>query len=289
VEGLDDSLHYRPAKSVKGYDDAAAPHMHEKAHHRILQFLLARFILLNLLINEAEEHGGVHPASLRRLWVFLQAQPTEMLEKDAFTEVAAALRTVSIEDLRNEIKDEYAKMKHNLESVHDPSTGELKRRPLYCFLDEIQITTTYRMGQYWGDDKTTQRPLLRPIWSTLTGVLQSTEMLLILSGTAIHTKSLEDVLNSSVFKPCRYQVWRDIGAFDDADAQKQYIECYLPGQRSEAWVAFLERAWGWCRGRYCLESSHRIDSYYFCSQVSQYSNPYSIDTCVWPPLSPQCT
>jgi hypothetical protein len=262
MEDLDDSLHYDSAKSVKGYDDAAALHMHQKAQHRLLQFLLARFFLLHLLLGEAKKCGGVHPVNHRLLWVILQTRPIEMLGRDAFKELAEALRTLSMEDLKKLIKNRYSKLSHIFEEVIDPTTGESKRRPLYCFLDEIQVTTIYQMGQFWGDEKT-RWPFLRSIWSSLTGVLEPTEMLLILSGTAIDSRSLQDVLVSSIFKPYPYKIRRDIGAFDDADAQKQYIERYLPGEQSVAWEAFLARAWGWCRGRLFRESSCRIDSYHF--------------------------
>jgi hypothetical protein len=259
---LDNSLHYESAKSVKGYDDTAALHMQKKAQHRLLQFLLARFFLLHLLLEEAKKCGGVHPANHRLLWVLLQAQPIEILGGDAFKELAEALRTLSIEALKKLIKNRYSQLSHIFEEVNDPTTGQSKRRPLYCFLDDIQITATYRMGEFFGDDKKTQRPFLRSIWSTLTGVLQPTEMLVILSGTAIDSRSLQDVLDSSVFKPTPYKIRRDIGAFDDADAQRQYIERYLPDKQSVAWEAFLTRAWGWCRGRLFRESSCRIDSYH---------------------------
>jgi hypothetical protein len=255
VQGLDHSLDYTSAKSVQGYDDAAALHMRLKAQHRLLQFLLARFLLLQLLVTEAKKCGGVRPANHRLLWVLLQAQPVEMLKGDAFAELAEALRTLSTEDLEKWIKKSYSKLRDVIaEDVHDPSTGKSRRRPLYCFVDEVQATTTERMGEFWGDDKKTPRPLLRPIWSTLTGVLEPTEMLLILSGTAIDARSLQDVLESSLFKPYPYKIWRDIGAFDDADAQKQYIERYLPREQSENWKDFLARAWGWCRGRLFRES-----------------------------------
>jgi hypothetical protein len=256
MRGLDDSLDYKSAKSVKGYDDAAALHMHQKAQHRVLQFLLARFLLLQFLVGEANKCGGVRPANHRLLWVLLQAQPIEMLGRDVFAELAEALRKLSTEDLKKWIKKSYSELRDIIfEDVHDPSTGQFRRRPLYCFVDEVQVTTTDRVGEFWGDDKKTRRPLLRPIWSTLTGVLEPTEMLVILSGTAIDARSLQDVLQSSLFKPYRHKIWRDIGAFDDADAQKQYIERYLlPGEQLEVWKDFLARAWGWCRGRLFHES-----------------------------------
>jgi hypothetical protein len=222
--------------------------MERKARHRILQFLLARFKLLNLLVDEARKcNGGLHPINHRLLWVFLQANPSGMLSEDAFQVLSEAFRTASIEDLKQQIRAEHAKLEPILEFVNDPATNQPRRRPLYCFLDEIQVATIDRMGEFRSDDKKMKRPLLRPIWSTLTDF---PDMLLIISGTGIDWKSLQDVLGSSVFKLNPYNVKRDIGAFDDPSTQRQYIERYLSVERSTARDTFLERAWGWCRGRY---------------------------------------
>jgi hypothetical protein len=63
MEDLDNSLDYNSAKSVKGYDDAAALHIQWKAQHHLLQFLLAHSFLLQLLLDKAKKCGGMHPAN----------------------------------------------------------------------------------------------------------------------------------------------------------------------------------------------------------------------------------
>jgi hypothetical protein len=100
------------------------------------------------------------------------------------------------------------------------------------------------MGEFWSDDIKKEWPLLRPIWQSVTGILKPTEMLVILSGTIINESSLLDVLQSSIFKFKSYTIVQDIGAFDDPDAQRQYIEHYLPGKQLTTWHDFLKRAWG---------------------------------------------
>jgi hypothetical protein len=177
-----------------------------------------------------------------------------MFKVDVFKEVAEALGISSIKDLKQQIKTMYSTVEDILEVVHNPAT----RPPLYLFVDEIQGTTigsTSRMGEFVSDDGKTKRSLLRPMWLTLTQILDSTKMRVILSGTGIDWMALQNALTSSVFKFFPYKLWRNIGAFDDPDAQKQYIEQYLKVEQSAAREAFLERAWAWCRGRYFPESS----------------------------------
>jgi hypothetical protein len=256
---LDISLDYRKARSVVSQDNAAADqkrmkaavdHMREKADRRILQFLLARFLLLNLLVEEASKlPGGLRPANHRHLWVLMQARPTDVFEKDIFAQLANILQIASSRYLKEQINDHYCKLENVLEVVYHPFTQQPVHRPLYCFLDEAQVTTKNRLGEFRSDDGKTERPLLRQIWLTLTTILDRKQMLLVLSGTGIELSSFQEILQSSFLKLHPYNLKRDIGAFDDPDAQKRYIERYLLGEESEARKAFLDRAWGWCRGR----------------------------------------
>ena len=225
--------------------------MEEKVKRRAFQFLLARFVLLNLFIDEAKKcEGGLWPSDHRTLWVLLQARPTDVLGEDAFVKLVRALRDLSLDDLETEIKNQYSVLECILESAIHPTTGQLMRRPLYCFLDEMQKTVTDRMGEYWSEDKIKERPLLRPIWESIIKVLGTTEMLVILSGTAINEQLLQAVLKSSAFTFLQYKIIQDIGAFDDPDVQNKYIQGYLMVDQSTARHEFLKRAWGWCRGRY---------------------------------------
>jgi hypothetical protein len=254
ISSLDKSRDYDHARSSGSHEGNR--HMHEKVQRRILQFLLARFLLLNVLIEEAStSEGKLRPSDHRHLWVLLQARPTDMFHKDPFMELSEALNISSVDDLREQIKEQYSKLQGILEFVDHPVTGLSTRRPFYFFLDEIQITTKIRMGEYWSGDNKMERPLLRPIWQTMTEVLKPEEMLVILSGTAINESLLQNSLGASIFKPEKYTIMRDIGAFDDPDAQRLYIERYLPGKQSETRHEFLKRAWGWCRGRYSIFSN----------------------------------
>ena len=234
---LDDASDYKVAQQLG--NDEAMKHMNGTAQRRVLQFLAARFHLLDLFVDEAEKFPTELGPDHRLLWVLVQAIPTQMLRDDPFLQIAKALQGVSIDDLRQQIQDVYSKLEHILSP----------KQPLFLFLDEIQRTTNDRMGEFRSDDGKRKRPLLRPIWLSLTGTLAQTQMQIILSGTGIDMPSLENVLASSVFKLEGYIQEKDVGAFDDPFSQKEYIERYIPSEQSPSWEAFLERAWGWCRGR----------------------------------------
>jgi hypothetical protein len=88
MSGLDFSLDYSRAKSRGSHDDAAGLHMQQKVRRRVMQFLLARFLLLNLLVDEASAEGGLRQSDHQCLWVLLQARPIDMLKGDAFVELS---------------------------------------------------------------------------------------------------------------------------------------------------------------------------------------------------------
>jgi hypothetical protein len=82
-------------------------------------------------------------------------------------------------------------------------------------------------------------------------------MLLVLSGTGINFPALEANLSTGALKIHPYDIKRDIGAFEERDAQAKYIQRYLAVDwTNPSWKAFFDQAWGWCRGRYLSEAFH---------------------------------
>jgi hypothetical protein len=187
MSGLNTSRDYDSAKKRGIRDDLAGDHMDQKVQHRVLQFVLARFLFLDLLITEAfQSEGGLRPSDHRLLWVLLQALPSTLLEKDAFVELADALRIASTEDLEKQIDEK----KDNHLSILKANGA---RRPLYFFLDEMQSAASLRIGEFRSDDRVTPRPLLRPVWHSLLKIFKPEDVSIIFSGTAINLKSVEKV------------------------------------------------------------------------------------------------
>jgi hypothetical protein len=242
VMGLDGSTDYKKAKDMTRGDQASRVtgfnHMKEKVERRLAQLLLARFLLLGLLVEEARKlTGGLQPEH-RRFWVLLQAQPGMFGQKrkeDIFTELARLLGHTSTDDLEARIRNKYVELHDLLEPATEPET--LTSAVFFCVLDEAQITV--RKG----------RPILRQMWLSWSTVLRN-QMCLVLSATGIDYQALDSTLESSVLKPYGYKLVRDIGAFDDPELQAAYIKRYLPAPWNEPqWKGFLDRAWGWLRGR----------------------------------------
>jgi hypothetical protein len=235
---------------------AAVNHIREVAERRFTQLLLARFLLLALLVEEARKlPGGLQQKEHRRLWVLLQIQPIALFERqlfeiDIFTDLTTILQSADLSDCKGRIVKLNLSLYPILEEVRNPATGQNTVLPFFCIFDEVQLTVLERFGEFVSEDNKTPRPILREIWLTLNEVLQPEQMRIVLSGTGIKLQALRDMLLSDACKLHKYKVKWDVGAFEDPEIQAEYIKHYIPACWSDpTWSEFLDRAWGWCRGR----------------------------------------
>ncbi|PVF91660.1 hypothetical protein CPB86DRAFT_820309 [Serendipita vermifera] len=261
VSGLDMARDYKRAQGMANATPSnaqAIQHIHEVAERRLLQVFLARLLAMNFLIEEAKTApGGLDQKNHRRLWTILQARPRILPlnpQSDIFMELADILRLAATEDLRSRIRDQYTEFQDLLNDVPN-STGE-ENNCLFCVLDEAQVTTTLRKGEFFSSNGRDRRPILREIWGTWRSELGVDRMKLIISGTGINLVDLKNVLESESFKPQDYTFRSDVGAFDQPKEQDQYIKKYIPAPWTETkWRAFLNRAWEWFGGRYRLTAA----------------------------------
>ena len=256
---LDDAKGYAKARSQMGasLDLRFVKHIREVARGRLAQLLLARFLLLGLLIQEARKlERGLQQKEHRRLWVLLQVQPKLFgidFTEDVFTDLTRLLRGVETSELSLRICTKRRELQPYLEAVLDPATGEVASPPFFCVLDEVQATIdplSGRLGDFISESSKTKRPILREIWLFWSKEVLDEKMHLVLSGTGIEFQALEDTLSSIACKERGYKIVRDIGAFNSREAQIKYIKRYLPAAWDQPqWKEFLDRAWGWLRGR----------------------------------------
>lgn len=257
---LDDARDYQKAKNIKSMNktgkevESAIQHMREVAERRLTQLLLARFLLLNLLVDTARQlPGGLQEKEHRRLWVLLQAYPRIFggnFQSDIFADLTRLLRETTTLDLKVRIQAQHQKLLGLMQEVLNPVTQQYQTPPFFCVLDEVQITVTERLGELRSSDKSTKRPILREIWLLWTTVLDSRYMCLVLSGTGIELQALEDTLGSALYKGYPYRFETEVGAFEDPGTQAEYIKRYVPACWSDPhWEEFLTRAWAWLRGR----------------------------------------
>jgi hypothetical protein len=254
VKELDDAAGYSEAYVASKSDkdkQAGFDHIQSLTRRRFLQLLLARFLLLNLLIKEAKESGGLRPKEHRRLWVYLQVLPRNFdktLDGDLFLVVARELQFTSSDDLKDRISEQYKQLRGDLDDVV-LRNGTIMKRPVYCIVDEAQGLSLLRGDQFLSIERDLG-PVLRELYLALTNLPDGIKMRLIFSGTGVEASLIDKLIPSKSFKPKRWNKVSDIGAFDDVESQKEYIQQYIPAPWSEpCWKEFLVRAFAWFRGR----------------------------------------
>jgi hypothetical protein len=249
--------HERATLMTKGFSvppSAYGQHIQETARRGLGQLLLARFLLLSLLVEEVKLISQPLPwAQYRRLWVLLQAQPNVIFgadfQVDVFTDFALLLRPASRFNLEDRIRVKYQELSFLLTVVNNPATRKDQKPPFFCVLDEAQIANGLRCGNFFSETFSAKRSVLREIWFSWTSVLNPQQMRLVISGTNIELQSLLETF-SPALKPESYQLQHDIGAFEDAEHQAEYIRQYIPADwADESWKEFLNRAWAWFHGR----------------------------------------
>jgi hypothetical protein len=223
-------------------DLALIEHMENTVELGLARVLLARLLFLTFFIRTAQEiPGGLQPSEHRRLWVLLQAQPRNFspnFNVDIFADLSQLLRHVSIDDLKSRTISKFRQL-HSMLEAEAPtlaSFGHQKIPPVFCVLDQAELTTTLRHS------------FMGPLWLLWTSVLP--QMRLVFSGTGIRLESLQNELVSTAFGLQTYEVKNNIGAFEESEAQAEYIKYYVPACWTDTqWKAFLVRAWKWFSGR----------------------------------------
>ena len=227
----------------------AIAHIHKVVERRLAQLLLARLLLLDLLVQEAQRLRVFRTNEHRRLWVLLQAYPSIFGDDpnvDVFSDLTELLRGASTEELDNRIDEEYQTLTL---SLNDRATRPGQPN-FFCVLDDVQITHSSpfgHLGEFISSGKETKHPILRQIWLSWSSYWQ---MVLVLSGTGIDLQALEETVTSNVCKEHAYTTVLDIGAFDKEELQAQYIRRYIPMPSNDPrWADFLAHAWTLFRGR----------------------------------------
>jgi hypothetical protein len=238
VEDLPHYKGFNEARAQSPPDQASVIHLDNTARRAFFQVLLARFLILNYYLQLVPRTDVNVGQQYRRLWVLMQVQPGRIFDQDIFSDLSQLLRVADIESLRTRINDEYATFKVSVKAD----------RPLFCVIDEAQLATKmYFFSSSRNLDQ--MRPELKPLWAAYTSVLDSNQMIVLLSGTGIHVPTMRDS-SSTLLKGTKYVFRSNIGAFEDPSSQAAYIKYYIPARWTDAcWRAFLSRAWIWFRGR----------------------------------------
>jgi hypothetical protein len=226
----------------------ALPENENIAFRRFLQVLYAQTVIFRVFLKCASVRPGRITEDHKGHWLLLQVTPETLLGKrNVFSALTQLLERAPLEYLRESVQREL--------NIIDGLFGP---RPLtlFCVLDEAQVPMNLFSDCFLsGTQPAKPRPTLRPIILTWTSVLPN----LIISGTGVSMQDSETVLVSAVAKesgPPPPEMVTDLGAFDNEEDQRAYLEYYLPpgfletdgGKAMASWEGY------WLHGR-CVNNA----------------------------------
>ena len=230
----------RLEKITDGNSNTALIKNREDARRRFLLLLYARYVCFRVFLGCAAAMTGGITENHKLRWLLIQVAPVTLLEvPDIFLDCIKYAGRAPTQYLEDAIKLESGVIKEHLQ----------QRSALFCVLDEaqdlIKVSVYFRSA-----DSEVARPILREILHSWSSVLPN----LIVSGTGISMRKVENVINSAVAKEGRQEneTVTEIGGFDNEDGQQAYLKQYFP-------PGFLDTSEGkevasrvgyWLRGRF---------------------------------------
>ncbi|KAL1719943.1 hypothetical protein EV715DRAFT_289802 [Schizophyllum commune] len=206
--------------------------------------LLSRMIVFKAFLDVLEDRTS--PEAPFR-WLLLQARMLILDPADLFDRVTTVLANFTTYYFLDMTADLLLDIKARL--------GQ-SETPLFCVMDKCEFANDMFRGAF-GSESTLLRELARSSDSY-------EGLVLILSGSDM---TLEPFENS---RQPRYSVYTRTDALFTPDAQRNYVERYLPPTlaQSETGKELTERLWRWLRGRYGFTAS-----YMTCLLMSNFDKP----------------
>ncbi|KAJ7493345.1 hypothetical protein B0H11DRAFT_958677 [Mycena galericulata] len=224
------------------------------AGRRLGEVLLARLCILEFFCEVAREvSNGNLTDEHRKRWVFLQIRPSciGQAHVDIFNGLAEKIMGVDSRYRRTLIKNKVGKL----------AAMNIDNKPLFCVVDEAQVAATSlpRAFMTSGPGVDRQRPILKEIAKAF--ALPQHSIALNLTGTAIDTSVMMEILASPIFKETGMTTITHFGAFNVPTEQIAYVKEFLPKELAESipFRRLFKRVAYWLKGRYRFTAAYVKD------------------------------
>ncbi|KAF5349975.1 hypothetical protein D9756_009205 [Leucocoprinus leucothites] len=217
------------------------------------QVLLARLIIFHHFVEIVERERVPHSSLdiYRERWLLLQLQPRPAHPRvwDIFDDLACRLTQASDHFIFSQTQDLLKRIRELCSERIDAPPEET---PLFLVLDEAQFAATEHTESFRSDHNGSHRPILREIVRAWEESISGRGVFMVVAGTGISKDVVDQAMASAIMKDSRYRWCSDTGAFNNVEAQQQYLTKYLPKSLldSESGQRLLERLWYWLRGRH---------------------------------------
>ncbi|KAG5643748.1 hypothetical protein DXG03_009682 [Asterophora parasitica] len=210
------------------------------------QLFLARLLVFDLFVNALDQVEAGDSAVYKLRWLFLQLQPS-LVHPQIYDIFDALTGTLS------QATDSYinSTTKALLASIRKRCMDRPQSPPIFCVLDEAQYAATQHCNAFRSDNGSAYRPVLREIVRAWENQCAGQGVFMVVAGTGISKDVVDQAMASAIMKESKYRWCSDTGAFDAVDAQRRYIQKYLPPAflSSASGERLMERVGYWLHGR----------------------------------------
>ncbi|KAJ7780854.1 hypothetical protein DFH07DRAFT_950077 [Mycena maculata] len=238
--------------------------------------ILAKFCQIAMQLNSGtllDEH--------KKYWLILQLKPSHLAHKDwdIFNELSKRIHGFKWKDSKV-----ITRLAAEVRALTGPGFGA--RSALFCVIDEAQAAAEKYTGAFRSLklDSSNARSLLRElvaVWGLVMG------MWLILAGTGMKKSVMDETLASAILKEGSVVTAFDIGGFDDATDQMEYMKSLMPDdfKCSEKAQNLFRLAHYWLRGRFRFTATFMRVLLLAGFQDAELLLQQYVSVCTAPPLS----
>lgn len=247
LRGIKDASRYRADTRENGVPNSTQPSSNEYvACHWIRQVLLAHLLVFREFLKASvDANVTLSSDSSKRQWNCIQLAPGDLLGRDIFEDLTMALKHARDLYLRASIARVFEEITHMLSPA-----PEADPPPLYVVLDEAQEAVDWDGTSVASSADPTAFP--NPVLPQIVRILKTVRVHVIICGTALRAKDVEESLSSvgTSNVVCTYPS----DSFSDPVSQKAFVCSFLPPNYLEEIQGgperLFERLFTWLQGRY---------------------------------------
>ncbi|KIM30022.1 hypothetical protein M408DRAFT_100214, partial [Serendipita vermifera MAFF 305830] len=238
----------RPIEPTDSNRTLTITEIQELTSRRFLLVLYVRMLVFRLFLECALKEDGGLTEDHKGRWLLLQVAPKVLFGTgtDIFSDCAERMKGLPEPTIKTFVREELNQVQKYLP----------QGAALFCVLDNAQVVMNRFQDCFQSKSKEESLSIFRQITLEWSRVCPN----LIISGTGLSIEKLEIIAWSSVAKESSEisRTYTDLGSFDDEEAQRAYLEQYLPpgSLNNDHWKAVILRAGYWLHGRYQFTASY---------------------------------
>jgi hypothetical protein len=252
---------YLPQADAPGYQSMVDRNRAIVRRH-LRRLILARLLVLHQFLRVARdnllERFEKSLPFLRLNWLMMQLFPTAFPrsagpETDVFVAMGSLVQSLDDQLLNIKIQTTMSLIRSFIHSPTNDRRATIDHRGLFCVINKAQVEATpgYESFRGSGDSPGSY------FWEFASTIREIGGLTLVVAGTSPSVIKLWETLESGIGKSEIIRDVYDTGWFRDSEAQRHYLDLYLPASflKSNVGLRIASRMALWLHGRYEIRPS----------------------------------